>query len=57
MFEGDDKKEEKEKALSADLNMTLFSEDESYVDVTITFTLEEQSKEYVKNVPIVRILK
>jgi len=58
MYEGEDRKEDREKALDTDLKKLLMQEDdELYSDVTITFTLEEDSKEYLKNIPVVRILR
>ena len=54
---GEDKKSAKEEVMNKDLYKLLFlNHEENYVDLMVTFTLNNESEEYIKNTPIIRIL-
>ena len=42
--------------LGFNLNNNNNNNNNNYIDVTITFTLNSNSEEYLKNIPIVRIV-
>merc|ERR1711957_252273 len=57
MYLGDDKKAARDEIMKKDLhNLLNLNKEETYIDLTITFTKEEKSEEYIKNIPTVRIL-
>lgn len=56
-YVGEDKKVIRDEIMNKDLFKLLgLNSDEEYVDLMITFTADEQSEEYIKNTPSVRIL-
>ena len=56
-FIGDDKKSMSDEIMNKNLSKLLdLYEDDKYVDLMITFTLEQNDDQYVKNIPVIRII-
>ena len=55
-YKGDDKKEQRENILNTDLRKVVDFIEEEYIDLLVTFTTTEESEEYLKDVPKIRII-
>lgn len=56
VYLAEDKKAARDEIMKKDLHKLLnLNTDESYIDLTITFTKDEKSEEYIKNTPTIRI--